>query len=182
MRFGAAHAIGLIAIVTGIGCGGGGSLAKPVYTEVTLEVDGNKVGPDLWITRDSRYWDDYNNPCTLDDPADWCTTSFNTNRFDVQPSYTTYRVFVRNFANSDRFIRTTVRRKREDGDYDVYRSTLSLRANETLEAWDLGLTFTTRINGESANHTIEPPTQLTGAANKGTARPENSMTKVIRVP
>jgi hypothetical protein len=135
-----------LAMAALFGCGGAGVM--PVYNEVTLEVDGSRTGPDLWITRNTKYWSDYDDPCQIDFPASWCTTSFNTTRFDVQPSYTTYRVFVRNFADADRLVRTTVRRRRDDGSYDVYRSILTLGPKETREAWELGITFTKIINGE----------------------------------
>jgi len=109
-------------------------LVPAVYTKVSLEVDGSPTSAtELVITRRGNEVAEEANPCTLGAQPDWCTRSFSELRFDVNPSYTLYRVYVSN--PSDAAILARVRIKRDGVDRRAYAS---VPAKSSRWFWELG--------------------------------------------
>ncbi|RYG48204.1 hypothetical protein EON79_05190 [bacterium] len=81
------------------GCGGTGSLEKAVPFRATLEA-GTGDNVTMIVTRSNRLPGE-GTECRLEQTnPDWCSANFQTLRYNVQPSYTLYRVYVRNLSTT----------------------------------------------------------------------------------
>jgi hypothetical protein len=126
-------ALGVAAMVSA-GCGG--SLVAAVYTKVSIEVDGSPTSAtEMTITRRGSDLDVETNPCTLTSQPDWCSRSFSQLRFNAQPSFTLYRVYVTN--PSDESIVARVRIQRDGVDRRAYAT---VPAKSSKWFWELGTT------------------------------------------
>jgi hypothetical protein len=126
-------ALGLVGM-TAAGCGG--SLVAAVYTKVSIEVDGSPTSAtEMTITRRGADLDTETNPCTLTSQPDWCSRSFSQLRFNTQPSFTLYRVYVTN--PSDESIVARVRIQRDGVDRRAYAT---VPAKSSKWFWELGTT------------------------------------------
>jgi hypothetical protein len=124
-------ALGLVGTIAA-GCGG--SLIPVVTTKVSIEVDGSPTSAtELIITRTGKEVDAETNPCTLGSQPDWCSRSFSQLRFNIQPSYTLYRVYVSN--PSDTAIVARVRVQRDGVDRRAYAT---VPAKSSKWFWELG--------------------------------------------
>ena len=115
------------------GCGGSGSLEQPVPTTVVFNT-GGVGGMEILVTRGNN---DalVPNPCTLTSQPAWCTNpALGTLKFDVQPSYTLYRVYVKNTTASCQVASVRVTRKGTDKTL-----TKAIPAGSTIWFWEIGL-------------------------------------------
>ncbi|CAN5512452.1 hypothetical protein BH11ARM2_BH11ARM2_35390 [soil metagenome] len=130
-RWAAPAAVAMIA-----GCGGSGSFAQPVPFRATLEAGSVSDQLTMIVTRSNEV-PATGNDCRLDkSPPDWCSANFQSLSFNVQPSFTLYRVYVRNLSSTN----TASARVRidRDGD-DKGTATATIPAGQDRWFWELGV-------------------------------------------
>lgn len=120
-----------VAVVAMTGCGGA-AFVRPVPTEVSLEAS-STAGLELIISRNSL-GPDSADVCTLTSTREWCSQSINRLRFDVQPSFTLYRAYVRNTGTETRLVRVRVFRR--DRTWSAFAE---VRPGQTRWYWELGV-------------------------------------------
>ncbi|RYG75229.1 hypothetical protein EON80_01335 [bacterium] len=118
-----------------LGCGGSGAFEKAVPFRATLEA-GSGDTVTLIVTRSNRV-PGAGPECQLAGTnPDWCSANFQTLRFDVQPSYTLYRVYVKNLSTTSS-ASARVRIQKDGEDKGVATSTIPAGGSRWF--WELGV-------------------------------------------
>jgi len=128
--------LGLSAVIMGaLGCGGGGSIYKPIETSATLAVEGSS-SVQMLVTRNSKPVDTSEQCSSASGgQTSWCSApGFGELKFDVQPSFTLYRIYVRNSGGETVSAKVTVKNK--NGNKSAIAT---LKAGETKWFWTLGV-------------------------------------------
>lgn len=114
------------------GCGGT-SFVQPVPTTLNFATT-DSASTRLVVTRNNRL-PGAGEECSLSMQPEWCSNpSIQELRFDVQPSFTLYRVYVVNTSPNDRVCSVRVTRK---GVNETYQKVVA--ANSTVWFWELGI-------------------------------------------
>lgn len=125
----AASALSVLALS---GCGGT-SLVQAVPTTLNFATT-DSANTQIVVTRSNRV-PGAGQQCTLSSQPEWCSNpSIQELRFDVQPSFTLYRVYVVNTSANDRVCSVRVTRK---GTNETYQKVVP--ANSTVWFWELGI-------------------------------------------
>jgi|GEM_PF-3495396 len=131
-RTSAAIAASALSVLALSGCGGT-SLVQAVPTTLNFATT-DSANTQIVVTRSNRV-PGAGQQCTLSAQPEWCSNpSIQELRFDVQPSFTLYRVYVVNTSANDRVCSVRVTRK---GTNETYQKVVP--ANSTVWFWELGI-------------------------------------------
>lgn len=120
-----------------VGCGGGGgAFVKAVPYKATVLPGSETSQVTLVVTRKNQTPGQSTDACVFNAPPDWCRATYPILSFDVQPSLTLYRVYVRNTGTNTATARVQIER---DGGSPKKSDLVVLEPGEDRWIWELGI-------------------------------------------